>query len=359
MMMNVNGYLYQKIVDDASYRLGCGEFKSGDRLYSVNEMQEHYDVSSTTAVRAIEELKRMGLVESIRGKGTFFKGISSHEVKKTSSLPKLNKITLLVSTSTYFKSGFQIEIYAGIEAEVEKAGLLLDIKKIPSENPSQTNQMIYEPAPDEGILLIASKIPVRVYPLLMAMGVRAVLIDSFVPGVPSVCTDNYDGINQIVNHCVDLGHRHICLAHSFPASPNHFNESERLAAFKFIAENSDLTTEVYVSSEQDQIFKHLKSKKGSTAVIFTQDLAAWEFMDFIKNKRVKIPADFSICGFDGWTHDSERSGDFTTFVVDRDKIGKEAVKVILDEKIMEGLVKPAIRIKGNLRVGGSTSQKRA
>jgi len=225
---------------------------------------------------------------------------------------------------------------------------------IPSGNPSQTNQLIYEPAHDEGLILISSEIPVGIYPLLKARNIRTVLIDTFVPGVPSICTDNYDGINQLINHLKSLGHNHICLGHSFAASPNHFNENERLSAFHYIIENSDITAEVFVASEQDKILKRLKAKDGPTAVIFTQDIAANEFYRFISRKRVKAPGDFGICGFDGWMREGEQLVDFTTLDVDREGLGRSAVKTILDDEVMGGLVMPAVRVKGNIKVGVTT-----
>ncbi|MHC4872077.1 MAG: GntR family transcriptional regulator [Planctomycetota bacterium] len=354
MNQKKQGPLYQRIVEDVSHRLKSGEFRSGDRLYSVNEMQEHFNVSSTTAVRAIEELKILGLVESIRGKGTFFKGISSHVSEKYSIEREIKKITLLVGSANFFKAGFQVEIFEGIEYEAEKAGLQLDIKKIPSGNPSQTNQLIYEPSPDEGIVLISSEIPVGIYPILRSRNIRTVLIDTFVPGVPSVCTDNYDGINQLVNYLKKNGHKKIALGHSFAVSPNHFNENERLSAFSFIAENTDIDGEVFVASRQEQILKRLKSKDGPTAVIFTQDIAANEFYRFISRKRVNVPGDFAICGFDGWMRESEQLADFTTLDVDRGGLGCSAVKTIIDDEVMGGFVMPAVRVKGSIKVGVTT-----
>lgn len=51
--------------------LRVGEFDVGERLPSSRELAAQYDVSLTTAVRAMEELRREGLIETRRGRGSY------------------------------------------------------------------------------------------------------------------------------------------------------------------------------------------------------------------------------------------------------------------------------------------------
>lgn len=354
MKKSAKNPLYYRIVEDIRHTQRLGNFNAGDRLYSVNEMQEHYNVSSTTAVRAIDELKKLGIVESIRGKGTFFKGISSKISKDYSAKNKIRKISLLVGSTDFFRNGFQFEIYSGIESEAEKAGLMLEVKKFPSANPSQINQLVYEPEEDEGIIIIASKIPVGLYPLLMDNGVRTVLVDGFIPGVPSICTDNFAGINQLVCHLENLGHKHIALGYGFSSSLNQFNENERLAAFNFITKERSIKSQAFISSQHEVILDALKAPGGPTAVIFTQDLAVVPFFEYARNRNMKISEDFSICGFDGWIGGNKKLTDVTTIKVNREGMGREAMRALLDDNIMNNNFVPAVRVSGDLIVGDSS-----
>ncbi len=69
-------HLYLHIRDSIHRRYTQGEFKPGDRFYSIEEIKKLYNVSAITAVKALDELKRTGLVRSVQGKGSFFQGVA-------------------------------------------------------------------------------------------------------------------------------------------------------------------------------------------------------------------------------------------------------------------------------------------
>lgn len=62
---------YVRIADDLRKRIKAGNLRRGDRLPSEREICEQWDVSNITARAAIAALRGEGLVESVRGKGTF------------------------------------------------------------------------------------------------------------------------------------------------------------------------------------------------------------------------------------------------------------------------------------------------
>jgi GntR family transcriptional regulator len=59
--------LYETLVD----MIRNGQARPGDRMPTEAQLGEQYDVSRTTARRALDELRRQGLVERKPGKGTF------------------------------------------------------------------------------------------------------------------------------------------------------------------------------------------------------------------------------------------------------------------------------------------------
>jgi len=59
--------LYNYVLDD----IQTGSLRSGDRVPSEKELARKHGVSRITSMRALQNLERAGLVERIRGKGTF------------------------------------------------------------------------------------------------------------------------------------------------------------------------------------------------------------------------------------------------------------------------------------------------
>ena len=65
------GTLYHQILRDLTERIGSGEVGVGDRLPSEADLVAEFGVSRTTARRALDELRRQGLVRREPGRGTF------------------------------------------------------------------------------------------------------------------------------------------------------------------------------------------------------------------------------------------------------------------------------------------------
>ena len=62
---------YMLIVYVLVEKIKSGELKPGDRVPSVTELVETYDVSHSTARRALAKLKDMGLTDTVPGYATF------------------------------------------------------------------------------------------------------------------------------------------------------------------------------------------------------------------------------------------------------------------------------------------------
>lgn len=68
------GTLYHQLLTALRERIGSGEIEVGDRLPSEAELERDYGVSRTTARRALDELRRQGVVRREPGRGTFLAG---------------------------------------------------------------------------------------------------------------------------------------------------------------------------------------------------------------------------------------------------------------------------------------------
>jgi DNA-binding transcriptional regulator YhcF (GntR family) len=66
---------YRQIVQSILAGIETGELKTGDKLPSVNRLLIEFDISRDTVVKAYDELKEMGLVESAAGKGYYITSV--------------------------------------------------------------------------------------------------------------------------------------------------------------------------------------------------------------------------------------------------------------------------------------------
>lgn len=62
---------YLKIVEDIRHDILSGKLKHGEKICSENEIISKYRVSSTTARKSLDILRKDNLIESIQGKGSF------------------------------------------------------------------------------------------------------------------------------------------------------------------------------------------------------------------------------------------------------------------------------------------------
>lgn len=72
--------LYEQIKDELREQILSGRFRSGDRLPSETELMEHYDVSAITAKRVLNDLCDEGLVNRIKGRGSFVAGADGKNI---------------------------------------------------------------------------------------------------------------------------------------------------------------------------------------------------------------------------------------------------------------------------------------
>ena len=62
---------YMRVAEDIAARIASGELKPGARLRAERDLAEYYEVSYGTVRRAMEVLRKRGLIATIHGRGTF------------------------------------------------------------------------------------------------------------------------------------------------------------------------------------------------------------------------------------------------------------------------------------------------
>lgn len=67
--------IYEQIVMQYKYLLLQGFLKKGDSIPSVRRLAMDLDITPGTVAKAYRELEQQGLIETLRGKGTYIAGV--------------------------------------------------------------------------------------------------------------------------------------------------------------------------------------------------------------------------------------------------------------------------------------------
>ena len=154
---------YYKMHHDLQEQIRLGELRSGDRVPSENQLSEQFHISRQTVRKAIGTLEEDGLVQRIRGSGTY---VSFDRRKNLEQRNSIAVVTTYVDSyifprilqgmqNTLFESGFSVQIYftnntldreKSILKDLLKrddvAGVIMDKERIAESEPGSV------PAPD-------------------------------------------------------------------------------------------------------------------------------------------------------------------------------------------------------------------
>jgi len=94
--------IYRQIVDWVRVCVAGGELMPGKQLPTVRQLAVDLNVNYNTVARAYLDLERMGIVHTLRGKGTFVadRPVSQDEVVRTAKLREL--VTEFLSKAAEF-----------------------------------------------------------------------------------------------------------------------------------------------------------------------------------------------------------------------------------------------------------------
>lgn len=73
--------IYEEVAEALHEMIRTGVIKPGDKLDSVQQLAENFQVGRSAIREALSALKAMGLVEMRQGEGTFIKGFEAQQIK--------------------------------------------------------------------------------------------------------------------------------------------------------------------------------------------------------------------------------------------------------------------------------------
>jgi DNA-binding LacI/PurR family transcriptional regulator len=228
--------LYERICAHVLEQLRRGALRPGDRVPSEMELATQFGVSRITSKRALEVLREAGLVERIRGKGTFV----------VHRLPDLTELTVPLRSNPRrearsiayivpsMSEAFGLDLLNTIEERCAEFGAHLVVRRTHGR---QTDE---EKAVDSLVATVDGLIVFPVYgdfynaSLLRQVldGFPVVLVDRQLSGIPvsAVLTDNVAAARALTQRLLDQGHEHIAFVS--PPPVNTSSIEERLEGFR-------------------------------------------------------------------------------------------------------------------------------
>ncbi len=111
--------IYHQIIQQIKSAAATGLLAPGDKLLSVRELSRQIGINPNTIARAYQELERDGIIETIRGVGTFLSSTPiriSNEDKKE----RVKKILKELFTEAYHLQYDEDELYRVFQEEFDK-----------------------------------------------------------------------------------------------------------------------------------------------------------------------------------------------------------------------------------------------
>jgi DNA-binding LacI/PurR family transcriptional regulator len=206
--------------------------------------------------------------------------------------------------------------------------------------------------PADGYLLFEVMVPEGLGP-----DQPVVVMEREVPGRRWVRFDAEGGAAAAFGHLLELGHRRIAhLAASFDAPTFHLREAARRRMLSEAGLDPDelprATTEIAIDSACEAAGPLLDERP--TAVFCDDDLLAAGLYMAARERRMRIPDDLSVVGFDDMDFAPALEPPLTTIALDPEGMGATAFELL--EGLMNGRrTRKQVVLPGELLVRGSTA----
>lgn len=233
---------------------------------------------------------------------------------------------------------FYSHVQAGVERECRQRGINLmyaNIEVDPSNHPVLWPQLIREDRL-EGLILVGTFIEGAIDQLKRQIAMPIVLVDSYAPHLPydSVVTDNIGGVEQVVEHLLRLGHRKIGLVGANDQSPPSIRERRegyvRTLRAHGIDEHFIEPSQLLREAGEEAAHRLLTRCPDITAIVACNDETAIGVMHAAVARRLTVPADLSIAGFDNIDLARDVTPALTTVHVHKAWMGSLGVRALLD-----------------------------
>lgn len=210
-----------------------------------------------------------------------------------------------------------------------------------------------------GFVILGTELSYEDFTVLKSLKLPIVILDSYheIMDFDFVDMDNFNSVYQIIENLINNGHQKIGFLRSNTEVQN-FRLREKafkevLDYFKISKENQFIyTVESTFNGAYQDVLKILENKNTDlpTAIFAINDVVAYGCIKALKEKKIKIPNDISIIGFDDLPMSAMSDPPLTSMSVNKIRMGQTAIQLLISRIKLCGR-KPSekILIGGNLK----------
>jgi GntR family transcriptional regulator of arabinose operon len=340
-MANVKeGKLYKTLVDYMQGQIERGVYQPEDKLPTEQVLADMFHVSRITSTRALNELQAMGLIVRKQGSGSFVT-----TKKPNNGMPLTENFVAMIMPYGALQGRLH-EILLGVSSELEKSNYHLTIYN--SDSDAATERALLERARNNGMrgIIIYPKIDNTNVDMVYDMWIHhypLVTVDKKYADIPisNVCVDNYQGAYEITRHLLEFGHRNIGfitnrrMEEVYSIRERYFGYCNAMKDFG-IAINYDYIVRGYTGAlDTDEVRKQTADtverllKNEITALVAASDVVAFDILKGCETKKIIVPDDLSLVGFDNLTQSAFTSPPLTTCNQDFCKVGELATELLM------------------------------
>ncbi len=293
---------YMSIVSTLCKEISAGVYAKPDSFPSLTKLMQRFGVSRPSAVRSVAELKRLGLVDSIKGSRTFV-------------LQRNRKIGLAIPGTA--DSDFFAAVMEGLVDNCREAGMELVVGDMFAVNHSKRDRQAENLARHFVALGVAGVImqPVGfsdnadalnaiISNMLAKAHIPVVLVDYDIVPPPMrsaydvVSIDNFNAGRKLAAHLLEAGARRICcLLRRLCADSVRTRFAGVDAETRRVSLRGRCDTIIAEPDDADAIASALEEFRPD-AIVCSNDIAASMLAKTLKKLHVRIPGDVLLAGFD-------------------------------------------------------------
>jgi DNA-binding LacI/PurR family transcriptional regulator len=353
--------LFSVVKEIRRYTLeGSDPVKKDSLSISIKDIARAANVSHSTVSRALsnsslvnsetaEKIKRIARESNFR--------VSA--VGRSLATGRTNSIGVVVTT---IADPFVAEVVTAVEdtANARRYSVILASSKSDPEREMKVVQSFEERRVD-GILVVGSRVGSVYIPVLSEMKIPIVLINSQHPGefIYSVTIDNAGGGRAATRFLIQLGHKRIAYIGDRAGAQC---TTTRLAGYQQALEKAGIPFRPELIARGDsspegglQVTEQLLSlAHPPTAIFCYNDMMAVGALNAVHQRRLRVPEDISIIGFDDVAIASYTFPPLTTVRQPKHEMGRMATEILLN--LLAGSKSETSRsVQGELIVRESTA----
>lgn len=350
---------YVKLMEDLKEKILSGEIQPGDRIPSENVLSKEYHVSRQTVRKAISDLTNAGYVYAVHGRGTFCTELVRHKHESRN----------IAVVTTYLSDYIFPHVIRGIDHVLTREGYSIILKNTRNSRTQEARCLKELLQKDiDGIIIEPSKSQIyckhtNLYDKLEEFHIPYVFIQGCYDQMaekPQVIMDDRMGGYLITKYLLELGHKDIVGV--FKADDKQGQNRHKGYVQALLEENRmydpDKVIWFYTEDREihpyDKIRQMIHTNQKMDGVVCYNDEIAMEVIRALRDAKVKVPEEVSVCGYDNSFMATTSQLRLTTVAHPQEKLGEMAAKLLLDLINGEGEDRDSkIMVEPELIIGNS------